>query len=760
MKKILGLLTLTLSIAIVNSNILKAQDFNSLNIDFIVNGVELNNPLAGGLNAPQISEVDLNNDGTLDLYIFDRIGDMHLTFLNEGTSGETNYVFAPQFARHFPYVRNFVLLRDFNADGAMDLFCHSELDGVFSFQVYQGFFQDNKLNFERILFPDFEDDVLHYTENGSEEEMIQVSAADYPAMVDVDSDGDLDLLTFNISGSYVEYFQNMVLELGYNLDTLIFEKTDACWGKFYEANFSQEISLSDNSDECSNGFTGPPVVEDRNIHPGSSLLAFDENNDGALEMVIGDIINNRLIKLDNGGTSELAWMNNQDATYPSYNVPVDIPEFPASFYLDLDNDGLKDFVVCANNLNNTPDLETIWFYKNMTSNELPEFELQQKDLLGGEMIDLGSGANPAFVDYNADGLFDLVVGNFSYYQLDFTKDSRLFLYENIGTTTEPKFELIDDNWLNFQQYNSFTWAFAPTFGDIDDDGDLDLLVGERFGNLFFAENTAGEGNPLQFGAIQINWQNINVGQFSVPQIVDMNRDGKMDLVIGERNLNMNYLPNQGSAQVPEFHPVASEAPNNQFFGDIDTSEPLLPTGYGAPVVLDFGDNFKLVTGSELGFLEFYQVNEDNLEDGSFDLLDESFGNIRTGDRTKPAIADLNNDGVLDIIVGNYRGGLTAFKSNLTVDGMVGTNDVIENSDLKLFPNPANNVLNIELVKNEIFDGKYLIFNGVGQLVQSGQFKSSQFEVNLEMLAGGIYFCKIENNGLSMIRKFIKESNNK
>ena len=84
---------------------------------------QLRNPSAGGLNAPEFSPIDLDNDGTLDLFIFDRSGRKVLTFLNGGTAGQVDYDFAPEYIDNFPTgITEFALCRDFNCDGLMDLF--------------------------------------------------------------------------------------------------------------------------------------------------------------------------------------------------------------------------------------------------------------------------------------------------------------------------------------------------------------------------------------------------------------------------------------------------------------------------------------------------------------------------------------------------------------------------------------------------------------------------------------------------------------
>ena len=103
---------------------LQAQYFQRINAPMAVgDGVELANPWAGGLNAPQWSKADLDNDGKEDLYAFDRNGDSHLTFLNIGAAGEAKYRYAPELAANFPPSRFFVLLRDFNHEGVPGFIC-------------------------------------------------------------------------------------------------------------------------------------------------------------------------------------------------------------------------------------------------------------------------------------------------------------------------------------------------------------------------------------------------------------------------------------------------------------------------------------------------------------------------------------------------------------------------------------------------------------------------------------------------------------
>ena len=46
---------------------------------------------AGGLDAPQFSATDLNRDGAMDLYVFDRVGNVSIPMIYDGPDGVVNY---------------------------------------------------------------------------------------------------------------------------------------------------------------------------------------------------------------------------------------------------------------------------------------------------------------------------------------------------------------------------------------------------------------------------------------------------------------------------------------------------------------------------------------------------------------------------------------------------------------------------------------------------------------------------------------------
>jgi len=729
--------------------------FERLTFPVSSNGDPLDNPFTGGLNNPQPSRADLNNDGIEDLFVFERFGNISMTFLHSGQPGEAKYTFAPEFAENFPELVNWVLLRDYDDDGIQDIFAHfsTPVQGI---RVFKGYYDaGNRIAFEPYQFWGEAFNIIYYTLANGSTSQVYVSPTDVPSIDDVDGDGDIDILTFNVAGGWVEFYQNRSIQLGYGKDSLIFRKQDMCWGKFFESSLSPDIILSPNPSQCATGFAGDPVVETR--HPGSSLVTFDSDGDGDLEVLIGDVDFPKITFLFNGGTAANAYMTWQDTAFPGNNIPVHIPVFPAPFILDLDNDGKEDFLVAPNQLGGTPNYEVLWFYKNVHTPENPEFELVQKDALTDEMLDFGAGSHPVFLDYNVDGLMDILVGTDGYYDEGFTssRDPRLVLLLNTGTKTDPAFELADDDFLEFSQYGSTTWNFAPALGDLDKDGDKDLLVGEQDGKVFFAENTGGAGNPMQFGPVQANWKGIDVGLNSHPAVADLNRDGLPDLIIGERNGNFNYFPNTGTAGAPNFQPDPAQAPNNQLLGNVTTQLPTdLSAGNSAPCVIDYGDSFLLIAGTQAGPVQVYNNIEGNLG-GTFTLADPNLGNTREGKRSVLAFADLNDDDFFEMLIGNSRGGLSLFSTPLDASEAV---SVFARPDIRpsrIFPNPARDKAILEWDGNGVGTVQVRLLNIWGQPLQRVSASGTQCSLDLKGIPPGVYLVEISNEaGGSAIEKLI------
>lgn len=101
-------------------SIAEAQSLERLDIPFLYGGKNIQYATTGGVNNVQFSQGDLNFDGTPDLILFDRNGDVFMPFLYNTKIGR--YDFTPSIVKNFPRVRDWVIMKDFNKDGIIDIF--------------------------------------------------------------------------------------------------------------------------------------------------------------------------------------------------------------------------------------------------------------------------------------------------------------------------------------------------------------------------------------------------------------------------------------------------------------------------------------------------------------------------------------------------------------------------------------------------------------------------------------------------------------
>lgn len=688
-------------------------------------------PWTGGINSVSCAEFDLNGDEFPDLVCFEKHGNRLLTFVNNGLADSCSYTFAPAYARQFPQLHDWVIFKDFDRDGRADIFTY----GTAGISVYRNISSEEGLSFELATS---QIQSLQFGQLTN----LYASPDDYLAIEDIDGDGDLDILNFWLLGKYVHFHKNYSMEEYGDCDHLDFRLEDECWGHFEEGGEDNSILLNSS---CGR-------KEEPSRHVGSTLLVRDLTGNGLPDLVLGDIDFPNLVYLQNGGTLEDALMVAQDTAFPNPLEPLRLFSMPVLNFVDIDNNGEEELLASPADpvLNKSKDINSVWMYRYDT--QATEYKKVTESFLQDQMIDVGSGATPLFYDWDNDGLMDLFIGNYGSYDtsvyingyLTSTFSSSISYYKNVGSESEPAFRLITDDFGGLRQLGLL--GLHPAFGDLDGNGTIDMLCGTTDGAVVKFTNRSNNPQQTDFAAPDFSFISHDFGDYAHPQLFDLDRDGHLDLVVGNRRGRIAYLRNVSFTQIADFQLITDT------LGGVDVRDAQNSYfGFCTPVFFrNADDETMLFCGNEQGQIFFYKQIDNNLN-GVFALQEPLFemdngwrGTIEEGLRSAPAVADINGDGRLDMVVGNYAGGVAYFAGVTPPPvGINEHNNVANWLTAKVFPNPATDRFCIKLSRatKELLT----IVDATGRIILSQDINNQDFiEINCQNFKNGIYFGKLSN----------------
>jgi Ca2+-binding RTX toxin-like protein len=341
----------------------------------------------------------------------------------------------------------------------------------------------------------------------------------------------------------------------------------------------------------------------------------------------------------------------------------DVGFYSTPTFVDIDEDGDLDAFV-GERYGNT------LFYENTGSASSATFAAATTNPFG--LSDVGYSSKPTFVDIDRDGDLDAFIGNY---------DGNTLFYENTGSAT---FAAATTNPFGLSDVGS--WS-TPTFVDIDRDGDLDAFVGNSNGNTLFYENT-GSASSATFAAATTNPFGLSdVGSWSTPTFVDIDRDGDLDAFVGNSNGNTLFYENTGSASSATFAAATTNS-----FGLSDVGSWSTPTF----VDIDRDGDLDAFVGERYGNTLFYE-NTGSASSATFAAATTNpFGLSDVGYFSSPTFVDIDGDGDLDALIGNDSGNTLFFRN-----GSTASNDAVDITQINqqiatgtLLANDSGNYLRI------------------------------------------------------------------
>jgi hypothetical protein len=589
-------------------------------------GDTLYNAWAGGLHAPQFSTIDLTADGQPELIAFDRMDNRLLVFEKQGL----HWRYRPDLNYFPPFLRlhHWMLLRDYDGDGDKDLFTASPVGS--NVRVYRNIHPTGSPPFWQLTYDTLKSTYYSYTT------ALYSGAIDIPGITDIDGDGDVDFLVYEVLGTLIEWHRNKAIELLGRPDTLILELASGCWGHIYE-----NYDYSTNVFSFSTYTCGPGQRQLRTQHTGGSLLPIQLNGDTLIDIIVGDFGPPYLIAGYNTGTRTIAHIDpaTAQAPYPLF-APAVMPDFPAAYYEDVTGDGKPDLLVANNDGLAGTDRHSVWLYPNVGRVDSPAWAPPIIGWLHNTMIDIGTGAHPTFADLNRDGYPDLILTcRQTYTPTGPSTQAWLFWGGPSG------FTLADSNWLNLPQFANL---IAPIFttGDIDGNGRLDLLMGTSTGAIWRWEETSPTSNNFQL----LSQSFLSVSSEAAPLLYDIDNDGDLDLLVGTRNGRLALFTNQNGA----FQLLTD------YLGQIEVRDTLSTLlGYARPAILPIpGAGPLLLVGNITGFLRVYQPDWSSPTAAWPSVGDLSVA-IQPGTFTSPSTWAFNDS--IWLAIGLRRGGVTLYR---------------------------------------------------------------------------------------------------
>lgn len=292
--------------------------------------------------------------------------------------------------------------------------------------------------------------------------------------------------------------------------------------------------------------------------------------------------------------------------------------------------------------------------------------------------------------------------------------------------------------------------------DFNNDGILDIVVGDRNGYVNYFRGTA-TGVLTTEPDITANGTTIDVGYSSAPAIVDWNEDGLLDLILGRESTSTGSIRLYLNSGTLENHVFTT-------YTWIQSSSTNIAWSRCTPQVVDLNLDGKkdLVCGENTAKLVYYENVGTNASPvfSGYEYLESNGSDIDLYYGSRLWLNDWDEDGLLDLLVSDYNGWVYLYHGIPTGIEDEADAGLISSCELSISGSPTNGYFSVNVLLDADSDVKFRIFSADGRIVsETGtvQFTAGEHDCGFDISGepSGIYFVQIDTGSIILSESLIR-----